>query len=466
MVICGSIKNINKKNMYSYTKYLLVLEGKREKQLRTKYIDKLGLSEETFNKFYNAKDTEWLLKTYINTDGKIKTQINDKTSLNFDDLLIKYTEIFNKNKENFDITQISKIDGLDELREVIDSNLKDFDNAEYEPDNEIWILENNYEWFIYKPYTYDMSETYGNNKLRETNWCTTYEESYFKQYLGPQGGLLYMVNKLDPKKDISLEITKTNIIVWDYKDHNTETFDDFLSLFNTKSVIPEKAMMVLKENIEKLNNNIPEYDLDDARNSARENIENYHFDDLYYSYGLETLTNHIDSNDFFGDIRSDELNRWYDEWKHEDSDTLKDMYFELVAYSFNKWNNDEIKDYFNHFKDEILEYNKENESEEDDRDYVNFDNLNLTELEDFIDDTGADIVDIIENTSFDEEIIEEITDRYMSDYNDDPLNYITSIYGREPSVGDINWILRYIDMEALSEEIVDNMDDEELRNYL
>ena len=447
--------------LYSYEKYLLILEGKREKQLRTKYIEKIGMSKDIFNKFYKAKDTEWLLKTYNNTDDDIKNEVNEKTGLTFPDLLIKYTELFNKNKENFDIKQINKIDGIEELREVLDE-LRNFDEAEVNYDSdEIWIIENNYEWFIFKPYTYEVSEEYGNNKLRKNNWCTTYDENYFDKYFGSDGGLLYMVNKLDPKKDLALEMTTNIINVWDWQDSNNDTYNTLSQLIEYNTEIPKEVIKILKENKYTIEDNLPDFNYETLRDNVRESIRNSHFDDIYYSYDIYQ---YIDEKNFFSEIKDQEYDRWYSEWRYEDDNYLKDKTKDILYERDRSYNQEEKEGIFNYFKKMIIENNEENDLVEDDYDYKNPDDIDLNMIEEIIDDSD-DITSIIEDLSYEDDIIEYLTQSTIDSYVD-VKDYIESMYGHNSGPSELGWLDTYIDKNKMADDIVNDMDDEELRNYM
>jgi len=211
--------------LHSYNHYLLILESKRKDDLKKKYVNKMGMDNSVFDEIYSSKlHSDWLLKTYSKIPKEdIKNHNGD---LSLQQILIKYVNIFTNNQETFDGININNINSIDEMRETI-NELRGFDDAEKKYGDDIWVLVNTYEWFIYKPYSYEVSEI-ANTRTRETNWCTTYGNDHFTEYFGENGGLLYVINKLDSKKDIAFEMSqkssKSEITTWDHEDDKIESY--------------------------------------------------------------------------------------------------------------------------------------------------------------------------------------------------------------------------------------------------
>ena len=155
--------------IYNYNNFNLLLESKRKDQLKNKYVTKLGMTEPVFDDLYN-KNAEWLMKTYMSTTKEKKQEIEDTTSYSLNALLLKYATMFDNNKDNLSIKNISDVDGVDSMNELLDE-IREFDSAKDTFGDDIWILKNDYEWFIFKAFTYEASQL-ANNKKREYNWCT------------------------------------------------------------------------------------------------------------------------------------------------------------------------------------------------------------------------------------------------------------------------------------------------------
>jgi len=257
-------------------KYLLnynsLLESRRD-DLEHKYVDKLGVDADIFHLFYSTQYAEWLLKVYLSTDKNEIEEI-EKKGLKFHEYLLNLIKIYDNNKNNLSINQITDIDGLDNLRKVVDEVTK-YDEASDIYRNDIWILENSYEWFIFKPYTYEVSHKYGNRKQRASNWCTTYDRTEFENHNGDDGSLLYFINKLDYTKDIALEMHKGYIKVWDSGDECTETGNSIMRVipFHDDSI----PYQIVEENLIRLEKEIPEFS-DTYIDNAFENFLDIYFD--------------------------------------------------------------------------------------------------------------------------------------------------------------------------------------------
>ncbi|MCK9416644.1 hypothetical protein M0Q97_08315, partial [Candidatus Dojkabacteria bacterium] len=297
-------------------KYLLnynsLLESRRD-DLEHKYVDKLGVDEDIFDIFYSTQYTEWLLKVYLSTDKNEIEEI-EKKGLNFHEYLLNLIKIYDNNKNNLSINQITDIDGLDNLRKVVDEVTK-YDEASDIYRNDIWILENSYEWFIFKPYTYEVSHKYGNRKQRASNWCTTYDRTEFENHNGDDGSLLYFINKLDYTKDIALEMHKGYIKVWDSGDECTETGNSIMRVipFHDDSI----PYQIVEENLIRLEKEIPEFS-DTYIDNAFENFLDIYFDNeqnfkllswLHDIGGMDLIIKNIDKSDLLDILIKEYPNR-------------------------------------------------------------------------------------------------------------------------------------------------------------
>jgi len=450
--------------LYSYQQYLILLESKREKQLRSKYIDKLGMDEETFEKFYSNKNAEWLLKTYSNIPEEKKQEIDNKGGRTLPEILLKYAEMFDNNKDNLEIKQISKVKGLDQMKGLLDG-LRDFDGAEENFGDDIWVLSNSYEWFIFKAYSYEASEL-ANNKLRDSNWCTTYDKGHWKSYLGPEGGLIYVCNKLDKTEDVALECKK-NVTAWDWKDNNTESAYSIDDIIEKVWDEHEEPYNILKQNLDKLVEDLPTIDWDKARENAEYEVRNTELGEIYDRYGSYVVFKHVDDDKFLDDMKDGEYDRYYSDWKYEDN--LLDMAINVLRAEFNQWTDRNKQDFFKTFVDEMKEANEENELKKGDQGYYDWESKDLEEVITFLEDTytNKDGEEIIEKIGMSDEIIEKLVTDYMNNFSD-AEDYISNMcgsnfYGRELS----NYLSTYhVDMDALAKDICEDMDEEELRNYM
>lgn len=265
-------------------KYLLnynsLLESRRD-DLKHKYVDKLGIDADIFDLFYSTQYTEWLLKVYLSTDKNEIKKIEEK-GLEFHEYLLDLIQIYDNNKNNLSVKQITDINNLDNLRKVVDE-ITEYDDASDIYRNDIWVLENSYEWFIFKPYTFEVSQKYGNRKQRPANWCTTYNINDFENHDGNNGSLLYFINKLDYTQDIALEMHKGNIKVWNSGDDRTETGKSIMRVipFNDDSI----PYQIVVKNLKRLEKEIPEFGdtyVDDAFKN---------FIDIYYSDNSDNVQN-------------------------------------------------------------------------------------------------------------------------------------------------------------------------------
>lgn len=441
--------------MYSYNKYLYILESKREKELKAKYVDKLGLDEKIFNKFYENKNTEWLLKTYISIPKEKKEEINNKGGKTLEELLLDYSNMFDNNKEKIH-EKINDIKSLDDMKEILDS-LRDFDSAKDLFDSNIWILDNSYEWFIFKPYSYEASEL-GNNKKRESNWCTTYDEEYFNKYLGPKGGLLYICNKLDKTKDIALEMNNENINAWNWKDNNIKSDSSLEYIINYIFEPDKEPYKILIKNINKLENDIPKINFDKLRENAKEQIMNMGIEELADLYGSYIIFKYLDDDKILSEIRDSELDRFYSDWKYESD--LVDLVIEILKEDFHEWTEKNKKEFFKFIKERIKEKGLENEYDYNDLDLYK----SIKFLEKNYDD--SDDEKLVEQLNLEYEVVEKLTDNYMNNFRD-VQEYLESMYGNNIDGKELSYhISSYdIDMDGLSDDIVEDMSEEELMNY-
>jgi len=448
--------------LYSYKNYLLIIEGKRERQLRTKYIDKLGMSEEIFNQFYSNKNAEWLLKTYSNIPEEKKQEINNKGGKSLVEILLKYVAIFDNNKDNVRVNRISEVGSLDEMKEILDE-LRDFDGAEDEHGDDIWVLSNSYEWFIFKPLCYEASEL-ANNKLRDSNWCTTYDRGHWSSHLGDEGALIYVCNKLDKTQDVAIELTSDIINAWNWEDNN-KSYSTLRKLIENTWDDNEEPYIVLMDNIEKLEDDAPSVDYDKARENAITEIMNWQYSkyndlEMYHNY----VWRHVDDESFLDDMKDGEYERFSEDWKYE-SDLL-DKFIKLLKNDYVKYEN-EREEIIKYFKEKMIEMNEESSLEPDDLYYNDVDNINFDSIQEYIENncTNDDAKELIETFNFEEKIIEDLVDDYMDNFSD-AEDYVGQMYGDTKSKEAISYVERYIKYQELAKDIVEDMDEEELRNYL
>ena len=257
------LKNNNTSKSLSYEEYL-ILEG-RISDLETKFKKDLGegLGEVIFDidNTENKAYAEWLLK-FIKTnreDLEISDELNkprkeqDKDKWLKDTKTIERLELmlrkYHNNKKEID-TPITKIKTIQQLGNVLDKKDK-FDELETDfEEDEVKIFYNSFEWLVFQPFTYEASE-YANRKDRKSNWCTTYEESYFGTYGGPKGGLLYCTNKLDSTKDIAFQLKPNDeIIVWNYKDNDINTLYSLYEIKNEFDSDEDKEIYDVLDEVE------------------------------------------------------------------------------------------------------------------------------------------------------------------------------------------------------------------------
>jgi hypothetical protein len=391
-------------------KYLLtyksLIESRRD-DLEHKYVDKLGVDADIFNLFYSTQYAEWLLKIYLSTD-KSEIEKIEKKGLKFHEYLLDLIKIYDNNKKNLSVNQITDINDLYKLRKVVDE-VTEYDVASDIYRNDIWVLENSYEWFIFKPYTYEVSHKYGNRKQRSSNWCTTYKsKKLFEIHDGEDGGLLYFINKLDYTKDMALEMHTDNIKIWDYRDDNIEkgvSIMDVIPFYNDS--IPYQ---IVENNLERLEDEIPEYSVEYINNVFEDFLNIYYSDNnfrllswIYNIDGMKSIIKHIDLSNV-GDYKPSDL-----------LDILIKEYPKRVELN-SLFTDNNKKHYFNHCSmyipaDDILdEYDikiSKNKSASDKWQKI-FDVLSLDEIRKIIEKDDLKILDLdlfkqqfIRNNKFD-----------------------------------------------------------------
>jgi len=447
----------------NYNSYLLLLESKRKDQLKSKYIDKLGMPENIFNKLY-SKNAEWLMKTYSNTPQEKINEIELETSYSYDDLLLKYANIFDNNKENLSVKQIGKIKGVEQMKEILDE-IRGFDDYETDyRDDDIWVLENGYEWFIFKAYDYDLSEL-ANNKKRSSNWCTTYDEGHFKSYFGPEGGLLYMCNKLESTEDMAFEFSTSEINAWDHNDDNKYTKYNLIDLIEICWSPDELPFKVLKSNLKELEEDIPEVDWETAKENAREEIRNWEYSryndlEIYAGY----VWNHVNDDSFLDDMKDSEYERYNYDWQYENDllEKFKNILYEY--FSKGGYNRKKIKQIF---IEAMIKTNDENESVPGDDNYYDVEDPDYDQIERYIDDTytDSDAKELIEQFGFQDALVEELVDEYIGNFSS-AKDYVENIYGDVYSSEAIGYVEGYINYSDLAYDIVGDMEEETLRHYL
>jgi len=453
--------------LHSYNSYLLLLENKRKDQLKAKFIDKLGMPQSIFDNLY-SKNAEWLMKTYSNTPQEKINEIELETNYSYDDLLLTYANMFDNNKENLSVKQIGKIKGVDQMKEILDE-IRGFDGYETDyRDDDIWVLENGYEWFIFKAYDYDLSEL-ANNKKRSSNWCTTYNEGHFKSYFGPEGGLLYMCNKLDSTEDMAFEFSTSEINAWDHNDNNKYTKYNLINLIEICWSPDELPFKVLKSNLKELEDDIPEVDWETAKENAREEIRNWEYSryndlEIYAGY----VWNHVNDDSFLDDMKDDEYERYNYDWQYEND--LLEKFKSLLYEYFSKdgYNREEgrkkIKQYF---IDAMIKTNDENESVPGDEYYYDVEDPDYDQIERYIDDTYTDddAKELIEQFGFQDALVEELVSDYIGNFSS-AKDYVENMYGDAYSSEALGYVQGYINYSDLADDIVDDMEEETLRNYM
>lgn len=155
----------------------------------------------------------------------------------------------------------------------------------------------------------------------------SYSEYYFKQYFGPNGGLTFIINKLDDTKDLALKKEKDgNIEVWNYRDEKVYSYyvdkpKDFIDYLIKHTEGYEFVIEYFKENPITYKD-LPDIDLNDLRENwidynidyvehfinnydSREfiffdSLEQKMYDDLLYTNsldnGIDAMINYIEEN--------------------------------------------------------------------------------------------------------------------------------------------------------------------------
>jgi len=458
--------------MYSYKSYIL-LESKREEELKAKYIDKLGVDEDIFQKFYDNKNTEWLLKQFIKKDLKNPAVGNTNEREKYANFLLTLVKKFDDKKQNLNIKELSKIESVDDLVKILNEDAG-FDDAEERYGDDIWVLLNSPEWFIFKPYTWESSEELGgyNNDYKSSdigaaNWCTTYSDKHFNEKLGPQGGLLYCVNKLDYTKDWAIQFeTDGTIIAWDYTDSDIYTEDNLHDIcWEIWGDKENESYKVIMSNEQRLDENRPDeasIDWDKAKENARTEIRNMGISEFVDFYGDAYVWNNFNDESFLSDTASDEQERFYDEWKYEDD--LVKIVLKMLNNDFEQWTPENKQWLFKTFKPDMEQANTENEREDYPTEPMEIENV-ISYIEDSF--GKGDGVDLVEKCSLEDEVIEYLAKRTVNNYGSGK-NYFESMYGNLSDVGrnGYGWLNDYINWSDIATEVVDDMDEEELKNYI
>jgi len=442
--------------LYSYNNYISILESKRLDNLKSKYVDKLSVPQEIFDYWVqnNNNALEWLLKTYVNTENPDHS------------LLSKMATEYMNNKNNLSIKKITEIESVKKMREVL-NEITDYDgyNERFTEgkgsSNDLWVLANTDEWFIYKPYTYEASEEYGNRKDRDHNWCTAYDPGYFGDYLGQYGAMLYVINKFDSSKDWALEMTEDDINAWNYKDQNKFSFHDLVFIVKKiwkENEEPHKVLMQYEDEIE---DDRPTVDWDKARDNAINDIRNnMSIKDIAEQYGNNVVFRHVDDEKFLDDRKDDEIERFQYDWKDEND--LVDRVTNILQKDFNEWTQENKDRLFNLFIPKMKEANESNENE--DYDVVN---THIQDIIQYIEDSYSsnDGYELVEELGLEDEIIEQLADEYISSF-DGVEDYLENIYGRNLEPRYLEELEFYVNSYALANDIVGDMERDQLKYYL
>lgn len=153
----------------------------------------------------------------------------DKTLWEKDIQKLKILELmikkYDKNKKDLPIP-LNQIKTIKEFEKLLDFKRHLERLKTYYTSNEVKVWYDSLEWIVFQAFTYEVSQ-FANSRERDkdpigANWCTTYDESHFKNYYGEKGAILYCVNKLDYKEDIAFQLKPNDIDihVWDWKDNN------------------------------------------------------------------------------------------------------------------------------------------------------------------------------------------------------------------------------------------------------
>jgi hypothetical protein len=181
---------------------------------------------------------------------------------------------------------------------------------------------------------------------------------------------------------------------------------------------------------------------------------------MYHNY----VWRHVDDESFLDDMKDGEYERFSEDWKYE-SDLL-DKFIKLLKNDYVKYEN-EREEIIKYFKEKMIEMNEESSLEPDDLYYNDVDNINFDSIQEYIENncTNDDAKELIETFNFEEKIIEDLVDDYMDNFSD-AEDYVGQMYGDTKSKEAISYVERYIKYQELAKDIVEDMDEEELRNYL
>lgn len=442
--------------MYKYVNYIVLFESKRIENLRNKYVGKLGLEPTVFDYFAEHKNLlEVALKIYFKTPKEKIKEIEQKGT-KFHKLLIDMLIKFMDNKDNIrSVKSIAEIKDLDHLNKIL-NELVDYDKYD-KYGNDLWVLLNSYEYFIYKPYTFLTSNMYGNRKERENNWCTTYDEEYFSENLGEKGGLLYVINKLDPTKDFALNFKlDKQIYVWSYKNENIYINNNLEKLIKDLWDSYEEPYMVLMENLDKLLEDIPNIKYEELLDDAKYKLLNISVKDFVDIFGIDDLLKYLDEDKYMEDLKNTMYNDYLIEWKYH---ITVDQFIEIIDDIYKERSSEIIK----YFTDKMKQKNEEKGEE-----YYDTNDVYINDIEIFIYDNYTDdnIIDLIKDLSLEKEAAKYLTEINLPYSPVDHIErYYGDIYSIDPNKLDV-FISDYIDWKKIANDIPKNMTVEELYNFV
>lgn len=432
--------------MFSYKRFLL-LETKRIENLKQKYVNKLKISDDIFDYFNKHKDIlETLLKIYSNTP-KEKIEEIEKYGTKFHELLVLMLKKYMNHKDKIhSVENITQIKDIDQLRKILNEVVNYDDYMSKYKENDIWVLDNSYEYFIFKPYVFEASEEYGYRKDRN-NWCTTYDETAFKIHFGKYGGLLYVINKYDPKKDYAFEINSIeHVKIWDYNNKNIKIEQGIENSIKSIWKPNEEPYVVLMKIIDKLKNDIPEISLNDLKKKAENIILNMSFSEFINNFGISIIFDYIDDKEFLNDVK--------EEFKYNKSWT-QNIIYNFINFLYDNYLENDNTYVYNYFLKIIKNKGFEiNDNDENIKLITNFIKNNYDEED-------------IEKIIYDLNLLDSFVDYLFENvyYYNDAKDYIENNYGptykiKTETLEEL--INKYVKWDELAAYIVRYMDDENL----
>jgi hypothetical protein len=444
-----------------------LLENTRVDSLKNKYVNKLKIDKTTFDKFIDFKAaSEWLLKIYNSTDKETMKDIESQ-GYKFDDLLISFSKFFFNNKDFFAgvIEKIQDIKSFDNLLEVFNKidKYNIYNDLDNESKEDVIIYDNSYEYAIFKPLSYDISDKYGNRA-----WCVVRDKNVFEDdfdYGGKMGRLTYIINKLNHDKDFTIQIQDDEFNLWDAQDNNqiiSESLDKIKDYFkNNEENVIYNILSDNEESIKEYNHEIiMDYD------EIKENIKNTPLKELVNDYGINIFY-YIKDRKFIDAVKYDEYDIYsqddvYEYYKNEFEDFVNDTYNSNFLIG--------IKRLMNDFKDELENYYK-NEDEENELPYGDLDDENNFKytLIDYVNDNISDkeFKNFMDNKQCLDDFIHYLLDEKYDDM--DAKDYYEEIYGKyygtleDSFISQIEW---YIDCDYMAKDIINSWDDESLRIFM